>query len=86
MSVGEWLPTFSNGFFILGIEVLHNPNFLKQKCSNKFGPNWALNIPLEKVLKHIYQMQFLFLHLEFWTKVVAKKKVGYHIGYLIPNH
>jgi hypothetical protein len=74
--VGEWLPTFPNGFFILGIEVLHIPNFLKQKCNNKFGPNWALNIPLKKVLKHIYQMKFLFLHLEFWTKVVAKKKGG----------
>jgi hypothetical protein len=31
-------------------------------------------------------MQFLFLHLEFWTKVVAKKKVGNQIDYLIPNH
>jgi len=31
-------------------------------------------------------MQFLFLHLEFWTKVVAKKKVGNQIDYLTPNH
>jgi len=57
---------------ILGVEILACFESLQPNAHGKWGPNWALNIPL-KLMKDRYWKWTCILNLKLWARNYGKK-------------